>query len=116
MGDLASDREAAISLIIDEYHKLQTHNPKHELLRYITDVTQDSFRYSADQPTRQAFVDKYAPTDKIPFAVMLTAYLVDLTRAVDQIEGTNRLAKPQEPVRVTPIKTLDDLNDEDIPF
>jgi hypothetical protein len=36
MGNLASDHDAAIELIIGEYRKLQAHNPQHELLQYIT--------------------------------------------------------------------------------
>ncbi len=44
MGDLASDHDAAISLINEEYHKLQAKDASHLLLRCVCDVTAEGFR------------------------------------------------------------------------
>jgi hypothetical protein len=38
MSDIASDHDAAIMLIVEEYQRLQKHDQNHELLKYITKV------------------------------------------------------------------------------
>jgi len=114
MGDLASDHDSAIELIIGEYRRLYSHNPNHELLKYICDVSDDSFRYSPDKKIRQKFVDAYAPDERTPVAVMLAKYFVALRDAVDRIEGIDRFPKPKQPVNIAPIKILDDI--DDLPF
>ena len=127
MGDLASDRIAAIELIIDEYHRLCTHSPDHELLKYITSVNENGFEFSPDQERKEKFLDIYAPDERTPVAVMLTRYFVALRNAADEIEGIDRYPKPKESsastpqnVVVTSIKKLDNLGDwpvdDDIPF
>jgi hypothetical protein len=115
MGDLASDHDAAIELIIDGYRRLQAHNPEHELLQYITNVTDQGFENVRDK--YDAFLDRFeTPEDKkldyVKVAKVLTSFFVALRDAADEIEGIDR--KPKQPVSVTPIKTLDDIGD--LPF
>lgn len=112
MEDLVSDHDAAISLINEEYHKLQAKDVSHPLLRYICDVTAEGFRYTRDDDIRQEFVRTYASEENTPAAVMLTNYYLDLRRAV----GQPPLSNPK-----TPSKPKVDLNDgsinfDDIPF
>jgi hypothetical protein len=117
MGDLVSDSYAAIGLIIEEYSKLKNHDPNNNLLKYLSDVMDNGFVYSCDEKIRQEFVDKYAPDDKTPIAVMFTKYLVDLKNAVDKIEGINRSLKKDDKVKANSIKKLDDLDlENDPPF
>ena len=87
MGDLASEREAAIELIIEGYFKLKKYNPDHDLLKYITKMSKSSFEFSEDEKLRESFLDKYAPNDKISVAVMLARYFVDLKKEIERIEG-----------------------------
>ena len=121
MGDLASDHDAAIELIIDGYRRLQTHNPEHELLQYITNISDQGFENVRGK--YEEFLDRFeTPEDKkldyVKVAKVLTSYFVALRNASDEIEGIDRT--PKQPVNVTPIKTLDDakydLPDNDIPF
>ena len=97
MGDLASDRESAVSLIIDEYRRLQKHDSNHKLLQPIYNVTDSGFKYSKDEKILDEFLDKYAPNNSTSVAVMLARYFVDLRKAVDKIEGIDRSPKiPQQ--------------------
>lgn len=126
MGDLASDREAAIELIIRGYRRLQAHNPQHELLQYITNVTNDGF--DPVPHMYNAFLDRFETeedkkSDHIVVARVLTSYFVALRNASDEIEGIDRTPKrPSERFDDSGgWKSLDDalnapsLND-DIPF
>ena len=113
MGDLASDRESAIRLIIEEYRKLQKHNENHELLKYLSKIEDDGIAYSNDEKILDEFLNKYAPIkENTPTAVMLARYFVDLRKAVDKIEGINRSPKPKETL------TIEDKIErkEDLPF
>ena len=130
MGDLASDHDAAIKLIIGEYYRLNAHNPKHELLQYITNVNSQGFENVRDN--YEEFLDRFeTPEDKkldhVKVAKVLTSYFIALRNASDKIEGIDRT--PEQPshsnlqIDVTPIKTLDDVKssidfgcDDDIPF
>jgi len=115
MGDLASDHDAAIELIISGYRRLQAHNPKHELLQYITNVTDQGFKNVGEK--YEEFLNRFeTPKDKkldcIKVAKVLTSYFVALRNTADEIEGIDRT--PKQPVNVTSIKTLDNLGD--LPF
>lgn len=121
MGDLASDHDAAIELIIGEYRRLQAHNPEHQLLQYITNVTRQGFENVRDK--YEEFLDRFeTPEDKkldhVKVAKVLTSYFVALRNASDEIEGIDRT--PKSPVSVTSINSLDDIKydrpDKDIPF
>jgi hypothetical protein len=116
MVDLASDHDTAIELIIDEYHRLQKHNPNHELLQYITDVNEDGFENVNSK--YEEFLDKFESSEdkKLPnikVAKVLTSYYVALRDAVDKIEGINRSPKIN-----VPIKTIENKLSpaEDLPF
>jgi hypothetical protein len=115
MGDLASDRYAAIELIIEEYSRLKEHDPNHKLLQYLSEVNDNGFVYSRDKKVRREFVDKYAPDDKTPVAVMFTKYFVDLRDAVDKIEGIDRSPKKDDQIKISSIKKLDDIDWENNP-
>src|SRR3989344_5530766 len=96
MGDLASDHESAIRLIIDEYRRLEKHDKTHKLLTYLSKVQDDGIAYSKDEKVLDEFLDKYAPIkEHTPTAVMLTRYFIDLGKAVDEITGIDRFPKPQ---------------------
>lgn len=121
MGSLASDHCAAIELIIDGYRRLQVHNSEHELLQYITNVTDQSFEYVKGK--YEEFLDRFeTPEDKkldyVKVAKVLATYFVVLRNASDEIEGIDRT--PKQPVNTTPVKTLDEIkydsSDDDIPF
>lgn len=112
MTDLASDHDAAIELIIGKYRRLKAHDPKHELLQYVTNVTDNGFENVRDK--YEAFLERFeTPEDKkldqIKVAKVLLSYYDALKEAVDKIEGIDRI--PKKPVSVTPIKTLDKLDD-----
>ena len=98
MGDLASDHDAAISLIIDEYRRLQKHDSNHKLLKYLSKVENDGIAYAKDEKIIDEFLDKYAPKEEnTPTAVMLARYFIDLRETVDKIEGIDRSSlKPQK--------------------
>ena len=49
MGDLASDHDEAIELVRDEYRRLQRHDPKHDLLKYLSSVEDDGIAFSTDE-------------------------------------------------------------------
>lgn len=97
MGDLASDHESAISLIIDEYRRLKKHNENHELIKYLSKVEDGGFNYSNNEKILNEFLDKYSPrSENTPTAVMFTRYYTDLRNAVDKIEGIDRSPKPTQ--------------------
>ena len=115
MGDLASDHDAAIELVIEEYRRLHTHDSKHELLQYITNVRDNGFKHVKSKE----FFDRFeTPEDKkldyIKMARVLCSYYVALREAVDKIEGINRSPKSKEK-NIEPIKTLEE-DLEDLPF
>ncbi len=113
MGDLASDHDSAISLIIDEYRRLEKNNKNHELLKYLSKVENEGIAYSNDEKTLDEFLDKYAPKEEnTPTAVMLTRYFVDLRKAVDKIEGIDRSPK------ILQTKTIEDKVEQidELPF
>lgn len=122
MGDLASDHDAAIELIIEEYGRLYTHNSEHELLKYITNISSEGFEYVSGEHVE--FLDRFETSedkklDYIKVAKVLGSYFVALRNAVDEIEGIDRT--PKRSVDVTPIKSLDKFEykqfpEGDIPF
>jgi YesN/AraC family two-component response regulator len=111
MGDLASDYDTLIESIIKEYRKLRTHNPDHELLQYITKVTDQGFEYVRDKS--EAFLDRFKTPDKkledVKMIKVLASYFVALSDAIDKIEGIDPSPKLNQSVSFTPIKTLEDL-------
>ena len=114
MTGLADDHDSAIKLIIEEYTRLQKHNPKHGLLKYIIpNEDKRGFDLSPDEKIREEFLDKYFPKEKMPWVVVLSKYYVDLRNAVDKIEGIDRSPRKPEPVS-SPSSLDDDL--EDLPF
>lgn len=121
MGDLASDHEAAIRLIIKEYRRLQAHDQEHELLEYIDAVTDDGFEINVKKDNEfldrfETYEDKKSHTIKL--AKVLTNYFFALKKAADKIEGID--TTPKKPADTTPVKSLDDLKydhpDNGIPF
>ncbi len=113
MGDLASDHDAAIELIVEEYKRLESHGKNHELLKYLEGVSDEEIKYSNDNKIREEFIDKYAKRKDTPYAVMLTNYFIDLRNAVDSIEGIDR----SPPSSNQPSRNLEELSPEDdLPF
>ena len=99
MGDLASDHDAAILLIIKEYRKLQSHNPKHELLKYITNVSENGFDNVREK--YKEFLDRFeSPEDKklnyVKVTKVLASYYVALRDAVDKINRAGSSQKKEE--------------------
>jgi hypothetical protein len=118
MGDLASDHDAAIELIISEYQRLQSHDPKHELLQYITDVNNEGFTQVGDK--YEEFLDRFeTPEDKkldyIKRAKVLASYFVALRDVVSKIEGIDKSRNKEQLANSTPIKNLEE-GIEEIPF
>ncbi|MBS3143786.1 hypothetical protein J4446_02845 [Candidatus Woesearchaeota archaeon] len=110
MGDIVSDHEAAIRLVIGAYRRLQAHNPQHELLKYITNVTDEGFD-NVEERCEQ-YLDRFeTPEDKKKDYVMigkvLCSYFIALRNASEEIEG---IRKPQ------PLEKLIDEDGEDLPF
>jgi len=115
MTDFGTEYDSTIQLTIDKYRKLQSHEPNNPLLTLI-EVTNDSFSYATDPPKRAEYFKKYNPEEKEPALKVWVAYLVDLIREVDRIEGTNSLPSPKP--TLTPVTKLDDIkfDEDDIPF
>lgn len=97
MTDLASDRVAAIELIIQEYQRLKRNNPTEpsdvKLLAYVKTIDEGGFILTDNNSLVEEFFDTYAPRDNTPTAVMLTSYLVDLMKTSDKLEGICRFPK-----------------------
>jgi hypothetical protein len=93
MSDIASDHDAAIMLIVEEYQRLQKHNPNHELLKYITKVGCTGFENKREY--MYEFLNKYSKKENEYWACVLTRYYVDLRNAVDKIERIDRSPKPK---------------------
>jgi len=110
MPDFSSDQDAAVYLVTTEYQRLQEHNPKHSLLKYLHQVSGDGFIYSGDGKVMEEFLDRYAPGEE-PVAVMLARYYVVLRDAVDGIEGIDRSPKKKE---IKPVEAI--VDDEPLPF
>ena len=116
MGDLGSDHEAAIELIIDEYQRLQKHNPNHELLQYVKNVNKEGFETIGEK--YEEFLDKFETEEdkKLPnikVVKVYAAYYVALRNEVDKIEGIDRYPKIN-----TPKNTIEEKVEplEDLPF
>ncbi len=125
MSDLTSERIAAIELIIEEYQRLVNHNPEKEeykkLLSYLFDVNSDGFRHSPNKIIQDEFFNRYLNDKTRYVCVMYTAYLIDLMKANDQIEGIDRFPKKElpKPEYKPIVKSIEDtlaLLDDDIPF
>ena len=97
MADLASEHDAAIELMRDEYRRLQKHEPNHDMLKFIGELKDDEFRYSSDEKIMNEFLDKYAPGDTTA-TVALANYYVALRNTVDKIEGIDRSPKEKIPI------------------
>ena len=110
MGDLASDHDSAIRLIINEYRRLEKHNKNHKLLTYLSKVHDEGIAYSNDEKVVDEFLDKYAPiNENTPAAVMLTRYYIDLGKAVDEIEGIDRFPKPKTIEEIVKTEKIEEL-------
>ncbi|MFA5174135.1 MAG: hypothetical protein WC438_03055 [Candidatus Pacearchaeota archaeon] len=106
MGDLASDHDNAISLVIEGYQKLKSLNPQHELLQYFSQK-EDNLEWIEDK--QDAFFNKFEdPEDKkldyVKMAKVFASYFCALKKAVDKIEG----------IPTDPIKGLEKV--ADVPF
>ena len=118
MTDIGSDHDAAILLVVEEYRRLQSHDPKHEILQYLTKVEDNGFDYVSGEKYKE-FLDKFETTedkkfDHIKVAKVLVSYYIALRNAVDKIEGIDRSPKSKE-TNPTPVKVLEkDL--DDLPF
>lgn len=93
IGDLASDRESAIELILRNVPLLRAAQPDHPLLRYIGELRPEGFTLADDPVLQREFYGKYArngrgeKVDQVPVAVLLGHYYVDLHKAVEEAQG-----------------------------
>ena len=102
MTSIASDHDAVIELIIEEYGRLQRHDIKHELLRYIRPVGGETINYCTGERVREDFLQRFSPTEGAPVTAVLGRYLVALMGAVDVIEGIDRKVKPRSKPEIEP--------------
>jgi len=85
MGDLGSEHEAALELVIDEFNKLKELDPKHDLLKFSDVVYENGFNQSSEYWTE--FNGTFNPdpkSAKLPVASMLAKYYVALRDAANQ--------------------------------
>ena len=115
MGNLADDHDAAIEFVVEEYRRLYSHNPDHDLLKYIDEVSDDGFIYSLDEAVKKEFFANYAKEPDTPIAAMLSRYYLALRNAVDKIEGIDRSPKKRYSSNFIPTPQPHD-DDPDIPF
>lgn len=92
MTCIASDRDCVVEFVIEEYRRLQSRDPGHELLRYISEAD-DGFSYCSGN--WQDFLAHFSPRQDAPVTAILGRYYIALRDAVDEIEGIDR--KPKEP-------------------
>ncbi|MBI2545073.1 MAG: hypothetical protein HYW22_00535 [Candidatus Aenigmarchaeota archaeon] len=84
MSDIASDHDAVISLIIQDYRRLQRLDPAHELLGFITGV--DDEGYDFVQGRWREFRGRfYKPNDKY-IVEGKARYWIGLRDAADALE------------------------------
>ena len=115
MTDIATEHDSAIRLVIGEYRKLQEHDTKHELLKYLSEVWDFGIAYSSDESIISEFTLRYGLDDALaPHA--LAKYYVDLRTAVDVIEGIDRSPKPNKPIDNNPTRMWDIKEDGMPPF
>ena len=55
---------SAINLIVDAYEKLQTVNPKHELLKFVKKITPESLKWTDDKALGKEFFERFPATNK----------------------------------------------------
>jgi len=113
MTDLATDHDSAVELIRENYWKLHKVNSNHPLLSYANTKTGDL--------NIDALLDKYASeeekkTDRFKIAKIFALYAVDLSNAYKEIMGIKEEPEEKPEIDLTPIKDLDSLSDEEIPF
>ena len=80
MGDLTSDHDSAIELVIGAYRKLKKLNPEHDLLKYIKKVTSNGFDNVSK--FREDYIEKFGKDQKREMGVM-TNYYFALEKAAD---------------------------------
>ncbi len=114
MGDLMSDIDAGYDLLIEEYQRLEKHDPKHELLRYISLTSNKSgFIPNQSRELQSEFLKRFTD-DKTKVFQMWMNYYVAIRGAVDQIEGIDREPKKHELTSITFNPSISD--EEDLPF
>ncbi|MBU2503504.1 MAG: hypothetical protein KJ879_00415 [Nanoarchaeota archaeon] len=90
MGNLTDDLIAANELIIEEYQRLEEHDPHHELLKYVSlDSDKKGFTPTQDKGLQEKFLEQFTD-EKTTVARMWVDYYVAMRRAVDKIEGIDR--------------------------
>lgn len=86
MANLASDHDAALELVIDEWTALNKINPKNDLLKYVYDVVPgDGLGYS--QQHWKEFKEKFGSG---LLASMLAKYYVALRDEVKKISSSQK--------------------------
>lgn len=84
MGDLASDRESAIKLILRDVPLLRAAQPDHPLVRYIGELRPEGFTLTDDPVLQREFYEIYLREQRTPVAVMLGRYYVDIHKALEE--------------------------------
>ncbi len=106
MTDLATDHSSAVGLVIGEYRRLQKHDPKHKLLKYLSEVWDVGIAYSSDETIASEFTREYG-LDSALAPTGLANYYIDLRKAVDEIEGIDRSPKPNKSISIEDEGALD---------
>lgn len=84
MGDLASDRESAIELILRDVPLLRAAQPENPLLKYIGELRPEGFTLTDDPVLQREFYETYLRKQGTPVAVMLGRYYVDISKALEK--------------------------------
>lgn len=84
MVNLENLNQKIFKLISEKYHKLESHNPNHELLKYIENVTDEGFTNIGSKYPEMLlrFQDKY---DRNSDLKLLLSYYITLRNAVNKI-------------------------------
>lgn len=99
----------SLESVSEEFNRLKSHDSKHPLLRYFSEISSEKFVYSQDRKIRKEFVRTYDHPLRSIYS-LFSNYYVALRNVVDEIEGIDRTPKPYEPI------DFSDFDDKDLPF
>ncbi len=80
MGDLGTDYDSGIELIMRAHEELRAKNPNHELLRFVTTRPEGIF-YSREH--YDEMLRRFAPDENTPALKMMINYFLALEEAID---------------------------------
>ena len=88
MADLTSEYSGAVELVVEVHRELQTLDPEHELLEYVTGVTDTGFSCVEDK--YREFLDRFEThrSRKLSLPQTLGKYYVAMRNAVAEMTPT----------------------------